>query len=668
MEPGTYVIQTHPTSDTTWRFEVTAQGSIAYANGLDVSEGGFLTGRGTNTFGIAGFPITLESPGLAAERCPHLANITGWLPSNREHVLKLLPGKYQFMQGNGPVPEADFQVRIDGKVEYPTSSDGFLTGRDSTTFGIVGFPITLESRGLAAYQYHLASITGWLTSNREHVLKLLPGKYQFMQGNGPVPEADFQVRIDGKVEYPTSSDGFLTGRDSTTFGIVGFPITLESRGLAAYQYHLASITGWLTSEREHVLNLLPGKYQFVQGNGPVPEADFQVRLDGKVEYPTSSDGFLTGRDSTTFGIVGFPIVLKSPGLATYQYHLASITGWLPSEREHVLNLLPGKYQFVQGNGLVPEADFQVRIDGKVEYPTSSDGFLTGRDSTTFGIVGFPIVLKSPGLAAYQYHLASITGWLTSDREHELRLLPGKYQFMQGNGPVADVLFSVLLDGTPAIDSSRSGAIMSLVPANATSPPTVVFSGHAIDLDFTELSSHRYRLDVTDWFENDRVHSVRLMPTRYHMVNAVGAIDRGVFDVLAGGNLNYADELDLANGGYLTGAGTATLTVMGFPLGIDATAIAGTDVTIAPEGIAIDSNAGTVQTVRLLPQYDIQLNLDTAPGQTAVFDLAGDGFVILLEPYPFAVLDELDGHPLIRLTHDLLRQKTPCRRPVLIFRT
>lgn len=206
--------------------------------------------------------------------------------------------------------------------------------------------------------------------------------------------------------------------------------------------------------------------------------------------------------------------------------------------------------------------------------------------------------------------------------------------------------------------------MELDDSNAAAPPTVRYLGYAIDLDFTHLSGHSYRLDLTDHLTNDQVHHLRLMPTRYQLCSVAGVVDRGVFEVMVGGTVSYAEELDTANGGYLTGAGSAALGVIGFPIGIDATAVAGTAATILPEGIVIDTNSADVQTVWLLPQYDIQLVLQAAPSRTALFDLFSAGSVALLEPYPFVSLGQVDGHPLIRLTHDMVRVRRPCGRPTV----
>src|SRR5574338_475179 len=212
LDLGQYVIQTHGTSDTGWQFEITAQGLVDYAPTLDVSQGGFLTGRGSTNLGVLGFPITLDGTGTTT-RSYFLNGITNSLDNTTPQPLNLLPGRYQFWQGNGAVPEADFQVRMDGTVDFPASSDAILEWRDADrTLAILGFAITLDGTGTTTQSYFLNGITNSLDNTTPQPLNLLPGRYQFWQGNGAVPEADFQVRMDGTVDFPASSDAILEWR------------------------------------------------------------------------------------------------------------------------------------------------------------------------------------------------------------------------------------------------------------------------------------------------------------------------------------------------------------------------------------------------------------------------------------------------------------------------
>uniref|UniRef100_UPI00047678C8 hypothetical protein n=1 Tax=Lamprocystis purpurea TaxID=61598 RepID=UPI00047678C8 len=230
LEPGSYMIQTHATPDQNWSFVVTAQGAIDYAPALDVSQGGFLTGRNTSTLGVSGFPITLDARALATVSYA-VSGITGWLANTAPHTLNLLPGAYGFQQPTGVVPGADFQVRLDGAIDYAAASDAFLTGRGSSTFTLLGYTITVDATALTAPQFHLSGITDWLASTQPRPLRLLPATYLFVHGSGRVPTADFTVTVAGLVDYPVTADGYLAGRGSGTFTLLGYAITVDATAL-----------------------------------------------------------------------------------------------------------------------------------------------------------------------------------------------------------------------------------------------------------------------------------------------------------------------------------------------------------------------------------------------------------------------------------------------------
>ncbi len=175
LEPTSYSDRTHETSDTSWRFVVTTQGVVNYKKTLDVSEGAFLTDRGSPTLGIVGFAVTLDGTKLAT-RTYCLGGITDSLDNTKAHPLNLLPDRYQFYQGNNDaMPEADFEVSMDGQMHFPTSSDAILPLRDADrTLEITGFPITLDGRGLGVLSCYLADITNSLKSPALHPLRLQP--------------------------------------------------------------------------------------------------------------------------------------------------------------------------------------------------------------------------------------------------------------------------------------------------------------------------------------------------------------------------------------------------------------------------------------------------------------------------------------------------------------
>lgn len=518
------------------------------------------------------FPIQINATALT---CPSFVvkSMPGRLDSRSIQALALEPGSYEFQSGAFPL-NWTFTVTHEGHLDYVPELDvrqgGFLSGSGTTTLVVSGFRIALNGTSLATTNYAIANTTPWLPATASHTLHLLPGHYQFIQGNGPVPAVDFQVRMDGTIDYPVTSDAFLSGRGTATYSIGGFEITLDGTQLSTATYNVANITSWLPSKDKHTLHLLPGPYQFNQGNGPVPEADFEVRMDGTVDYAGTSDAFLTGRGTSTLVIIGLPITIDARQLAVETYALFVTTSWLLSKDPHTLYLLPGHYEFQQGNGVVSAAAFDVLGDGTVNYAESSNLFLSGRSTPNFGVIGLPITIDATRLTPLPYAVFVTAGWMNSQSLHRLNLLPGHYEFQLESGVVAAAAFDVRLDGT----------------------------------------------------------------------------------------VDYPSTSDL----FLGGRGTGTFEIVGLPVGVDVTAIAGTAVVLIPSGITLDKASAVIPMLRLLPQRNLGLALQSSPPLTALFDLQPNGSVELLEPVPFAALDHLDGHPVIRLTREVVRHRPPCRRP------
>ena len=264
-----------------------------------------------------------------------LANLNFMIPglaealaANTLQPVQLEPGRYSVQTHTASDTSWQFEVTPQGLVDYApildASGGGFLTGRGSTTLGIVGFTITMDGTKLATRSYFLNGVTTSLDSTQPQPLNLLPGRYQFYQGNNDaVPEADFEVGIDGQVHFASNSDVILKWRDAErTLEIVGFPITLDGRGLAVISYYLGSITKSLESQDLQPLRLLPGRYRFYQGNNDaVPEADFEVDIDGKVDYAPERDvaaippGPLSGRRTDSLRLVGFRILVDASAFA-----------------------------------------------------------------------------------------------------------------------------------------------------------------------------------------------------------------------------------------------------------------------------------------------------------------------------------------------------------------
>ena len=398
---GVYTIRTQDSSEPSWHFDVTAEGLIDYDIGLDTSVGGFLTGRGTATIDVLGFLVTLDGRDLSA---PHylVANVTSWLSRTELNALHLLAGQYRFVQPNAVA--VDFVIRIDGTLDYANGSDVFLRGRGTSVLRILGFSIAIDARVLTAAHFSLASMTSWITSTEIQTLRLLPGPYHFLQPNELVPQIAFEVVSDGTVDYASSNSGFLVGQGTNSLGIMGSEITLDASNLTTPHLLVLGTTAWIQTAHIHTLNLLPGRYQLMQPSGLVPEAAFEVRADGTIDYPSSGNSLLEGRGSMALRVNGFEIVLDARGFSPSQFMLANTSSWFSSEDVQVMRLLPGHYHFLLPGGPLPEADFDVPLDGTVHYEPAQDvtasppGVLSGLGTHEIRFVGFHIFVDAGAYA------------------------------------------------------------------------------------------------------------------------------------------------------------------------------------------------------------------------------------------------------------------------------
>ena len=92
LEPGTFSVQTPAGQDASWSFAVRADGIVDYDEARDVSQGGFLSGRGTANLALLGYSLLVDAslfPGTALELMPlgHIIDTSASSPQ----AISLLP-------------------------------------------------------------------------------------------------------------------------------------------------------------------------------------------------------------------------------------------------------------------------------------------------------------------------------------------------------------------------------------------------------------------------------------------------------------------------------------------------------------------------------------------------------------------------------------------------
>jgi hypothetical protein len=197
LRPGAYLFRVGPTADFT--FAVTPAGTVDY----QVSFQAFLSGGGTSTLTIAGFPVTLDARRLSGAGI-QLAGPPGqdWITYQR---VRMVPAtSYQVRQGCAPASFA-FALGLDGKLSYDPNLDlgagGFLHGNGTTTLEFLGYPLYVDARaaggtGIAIWPIHEMP----LNTSHEVFAHLLPAPDLALQINpGKPTRATFSISTNGTV-------------------------------------------------------------------------------------------------------------------------------------------------------------------------------------------------------------------------------------------------------------------------------------------------------------------------------------------------------------------------------------------------------------------------------------------------------------------------------------
>lgn len=187
-------------------------------------------------------------------------------------------------------------------------------------------------------------------------------------------------------------------------------------------------------------------------------------------------------------------------------------------------------------------------------------------------------------------------------QQSLHLLPGRYEFVVASGVPSDFTFDVtaagLIDYEVAFDSFLSGRGSS----------TLIVEGFEIHFDARYLSG-----PISLFVLPDAVRilntSLRLLPaSSYVLEQGSGSVAQWPLKIGLDGKVHYDHALDIAQGGFLSGRGTAQLQLFGFPLLVDARPSGAASVVLNPTG-NVTASTSDVTFASLLPTDNVALLLD-----------------------------------------------------------
>ncbi|PSR18281.1 hypothetical protein C8255_08160, partial [filamentous cyanobacterium CCP3] len=176
-------------------------------------------------------------------------------------TIQLAPGEYSIQQVLGLPASFSFQITPDGLIDYDTASDGFLSGRGTTTLLIQGFTITIDGSALS-HDLLFQSLLGnsdVLSRNQTHELTFLPAAgYSFYTASGIAADFRFDLDVTGQVILDPRYAGFATA-NGQTLTLTGYRITIDGSALS-HDLLFQSLLGnsdVLSRNQTHELTFLP---------------------------------------------------------------------------------------------------------------------------------------------------------------------------------------------------------------------------------------------------------------------------------------------------------------------------------------------------------------------------------------------------------------------------
>ena len=330
---------------------------------------------------------------------------------------------------------------------------------------------------------------GFVNGATSPSITLPPGTYNFQQASGYFADFTFTVDAAGHVGFDPSFERFLQGAGTSRLTVVGFPIHLVATALDHDLLPIVAGAGVLSHTSAHDLRLVPAShYGFQPGSGIVADFEFGVDLRGQVVVNATYSSFASSSDST-LTITGHRIQVDARALShdVLPVSLLGYTGG-PLSRASVnqLTLIPASgYDFQPGSGIVASFSYAVDAAGKVEVDPKYSSFASAT-SSILTIRGHTIHIDGRGLShdLLPISLLGYTGgFLSRASVNQLTLIPAVgYTFQPGSGIVADMTYTVGLDGTVSFPASCSGFL------GGSGTDTLIVGGYPVLVDATLADS------------------------------------------------------------------------------------------------------------------------------------------------------------------------------------
>ncbi|WP_237774408.1 hypothetical protein [Actinosynnema sp. ALI-1.44] len=507
-------------------FRVTATNTVEYEQAME----GTFTGQGTNTLAVHGTPISLDKSDVDYSS----AGIGGaYQTSQRNHVFKLLPGAHYLVVSNRA--SFGFTVTPQGRVRYAPDLHGPLTGADTNTLALHGFPVTLD---VSDVDYSSTGVGGThQTTERNHTFKLLPGPHYVVVANRA--SVTFTVTSQGRVDYASDLPGLRTGAGTGTLAVHGLSIILDVTDIDYVNTTVGGVN-WRVAQPRRTYKLLPGSNLVSTYNGiNIP---FTLTAQGAIAYEAHLEGLFTGSGSTTLTVHGFAVTLDTSDV-DYVTNTVGGVGWKAPQSRRVFKLLPGAHVMSTYNGI--NIPFTVSAEGRVGYRPDLEGLFSGTGSTTLTVHGFAVTLDTSDVD-YVTNTVGGVGWKAPQSRRVYKLLPGAHTFVTYNG--IQFPFTVTAQGRVDYKSTLNDTFTGIGSA------TLAVRGHPITFDPRDSGHTSFGVSGVGWRGSGQLVTFRLVRGTHALHLPDGS--KFTFQVTDTGKVDYDPSLD----GVLSGRGSSTLAV------------------------------------------------------------------------------------------------------------
>jgi hypothetical protein len=405
----------------------------------------------------------------------------------------------------------------------------------------------IDARGLNAPTLRLDNVV--ISTRTLSTFSLGVGSHTLTTTEGLGNSLAFYVAADGTVDYDPSLNGLLSGRGTTTLVVHGVTVTIDARALS---YHSLVVDNTIVSPTAQAFTFtgLPGRAILSDPSGSTQSVPFTLGADGTVSYDPSLEGLLTGKGTKALTVHGIAVTIDARALS-YKAVAADNTVVAPTAQPFSFTGLPGSLTLADPSGSTQHVTFTLAADGTVDYAPSLNSILTGKGTKALTVHGVAVTIDAHALS-YKGIVADNTVVAPTAQPFAFTGLPGSLTLADPSGSTQSVTFTLGADGTV----NYAPSLNNILSGRGTSTLTV--QGVKVTIDATALSGLSLVVDgVTE--QTKAPFTFTGLPGSLTLVGPQTGASITI-TINPDGTINYDPSLD----SYLSGRGTSTLVVRGFP--------------------------------------------------------------------------------------------------------